>query len=232
MADVEEHAERILEMVREFAQLEDEQVRAKVFELLEHIDHLHRSCVWRVFELMTELGGKGLVDRMAQDAAVKTLFMLYDLIPVDPLMPVEATVRVTQPSASGFIPLRSVGGRRPAWKVSFARQDLPPGSLRGVEIDGLPVLLCALKDGDAVVFAYRNACGRSVLPLHLGTLVGDEINCPWHGCRYDARTGRALSGSTTDLEPLAVSVRDGVVYVATNVSANEAADSRRSQDAP
>src|SRR5919108_3817508 len=141
MADIEEHADRLLALVRELERHEDEQTRNKVLELLEHVDHLHRSCVWRLFELMTELGGKGLVDRVAQDQAVKTLFMLYDLIPVDPLMPVEADVRVAQPSAGGFIPLRNVGGRRPSWKVGFAREDLTDGILRGIEIDRLPVLL-------------------------------------------------------------------------------------------
>src|ERR687888_106175 len=142
MADVEDHAEQMLALIREFEQLQDEDLRGKIFELLEHVDHLHRSCIWRIFELATELGGKGLVDRMTQDHAVKTLFMLYDLIPVDPLMPVEANVRVTQPGAAGLIPLRNVGGRMPSWKVAFAREDLRPDTLRAVEIDGLPVLLC------------------------------------------------------------------------------------------
>jgi nitrite reductase/ring-hydroxylating ferredoxin subunit len=216
MADIEAHAERLLALVRDLEQHEDERTRTKILELLEHVDHLHRSCVWRLFELMTELGGKGLVDRVAQDPAVKTLFMLYDLIPVDPLMPIEANVRVAQPSADGFVPLQRVGGRRPSWKVGFAREDLPPGALRGIEIDRVPVLLCALDDQ---VFAYRNACGRGVLPLHLGTLVGDEINCPWHGCRYEARTGRMIAGAGADLEPFAVSLREGTIYVATNVAA-------------
>jgi nitrite reductase/ring-hydroxylating ferredoxin subunit len=214
MADVEEHAERLLALVHELEQHEDEQMRNKVLELLEHVDHLHRSCVWRLFELMTELGGKGLVDRVAQDPAVKTLFMLYDLIPVDPLMPVEANVRVAQPSAGGFIPLRNVGGRTPSWKVGFAREDLAAGALRGIEIDRLPVLLCAVGDE---VFAYRNACGRGVLPLHLGTLVDGEINCPWHGCRYDARSGRLIAGAGADLEAFPVSLRDGKIWVATNI---------------
>src|SRR5919204_6824156 len=115
MADIEAHAERILQLVRELETVENDAIRNRIFELLEHIDHLHRSCVWKVFELATQLGGKGLIDRMTQDSAVKTLFMLYDLIPVDPLMPIESDIRAPQPSAGGFIPLRNVGGRKPAW---------------------------------------------------------------------------------------------------------------------
>ena len=80
--------------------------------------------------------------------------------------------------------------------------------------DRLPVLLCSVGDE---VFAYRNACGRGVLPLHLGTLVDGEINCPWHGCRYDARSGHLLAGAGADLESFPVSLRDGKIWVATNV---------------
>src|SRR5919197_6262040 len=109
MADIEAHAERILQLVRELETVENDGIRNRIFELLEHIDHLHRSCVWKVFELATQLGGKGLIDRMTQDTAVKTLFMLYDLIPVDPLAPVEASLQPPPAaSAGGVISLRNI----------------------------------------------------------------------------------------------------------------------------
>src|SRR5919201_3228211 len=110
MTDSDDHAERIVELVRELEALEDDAVRNRIFELLEHIDHLHRSCVWKVFELATQLGGKGLIDRMTQDAAVRTLFMLYDITPVNPLAPIQAEI-LPQP-ATGFVPLRSILGRK------------------------------------------------------------------------------------------------------------------------
>jgi nitrite reductase/ring-hydroxylating ferredoxin subunit len=215
MSNIEAHAERLLELITELGDWPDQSVRERVMELLEHVDHLHRSGVWKLFELMTQLGGKGLTDRIATDPIVKTLFMLYDIIPVDPLQPVEASSTVTQPNSGGFIPLRNVGGRKPAWKVGFARIDLRNGALKAVEIDGTPVLLLAVGDE---VFAYRNACGRGVLPLHLGRLADDTIYCPWHGCRYDARTGELIEGTGASLEAFPVTVRDDVVYVATNVA--------------
>jgi hypothetical protein len=88
MADLEQHAARIAELMQQLESGAEPQTRERVFELLEHIDHLHRTCVWRLFELVTELGGKGLIDRVAADPVVKTLFVLYDLIPSDPLRPV------------------------------------------------------------------------------------------------------------------------------------------------
>jgi nitrite reductase/ring-hydroxylating ferredoxin subunit len=212
MADLQEHAARIAELMRQIESGDEPPSRERVFELLEHIDHLHRTCVWRLFELVTELGGKGLTDRVAADPAVKTLFVLYDLIPSEPLRPVAGTGPVTEPYTGGFIPAESLRLRgRPDWKVAFARSDLPPGALRAVEIDGTPVLLCGVDEG---VFAYRNSCGGGALPLHLGTLSRGQIHCPWHGCRYDARTGKRFEGDGPDLEPFAVAVREGTIHVA------------------
>jgi nitrite reductase/ring-hydroxylating ferredoxin subunit len=213
MADLQQHAARIADLVRQIEEGSDRPTREWVFELLEHIDHLHRTCVWRLFELVAELGGKGLVDRVAADPAVKTLFVLYDLIPSEPLRPVSSTGPVTEPFTGGFIPAESLRlrGQPPDWKVAFAQADLPPGSLRAVEIDGTPVLLCSVAEG---VFAYRNSCGGGILPLHLGALDRGEIRCPWHGCRYDVQTGKRLDGAGPDLEPLPVAVRDGLIHVA------------------
>ena len=214
---VEDHAARIAELVQQFEAAEDAGVRTKVFELLENIDHLHRTCVWRLFELTTELGGKGLVDRLAADPAVKTLFVLYDLIPTEPLRPIVSSGPVTAPYSGGLIPLNMDRARRKEseWQVAFASQDLPPGTLQAVEVDGLPVLLCSQDGG---VFAYRNACGGTALPLHLGTLSGGEIHCPWHGCRYDARTGKQIGGTGINLVPFPVTVQDGMIRVAVHAA--------------
>ena len=68
------------------------------------------------------------------------------------------------------------------------------------------------------VFAYRNSCGGGILPLHLGTLAGGEIHCPWHGCRYDVRTGKRIDGAGADLDAFQVAVRDGLIHVAARLS--------------
>jgi nitrite reductase (NADH) small subunit/3-phenylpropionate/trans-cinnamate dioxygenase ferredoxin subunit len=213
MADLDQHAARIAELMQQLESGAEPKTRDGVFELLEHIDHLHRTCVWRLFELVTELGGKGLIDRVAEDPVVKTLFVLYDLIPIEPLRPIVSTGPVTGPYSGGFIPVESLRlrGQPPDWKVAFAQADLTPGSLQAVEIEGTPVLLCSVEER---VFAYRNSCGGSILPLHLGTLASGEIHCPWHGCRYDVRTGKRIDGAGADLEPFQVAVRDGLIHVA------------------
>jgi len=81
--EVEQDAARIAQLVKHFEESKDYQSQEKIFELLERIDRLHRTCVWQIYELTTQLGGKGLVDRLARDPVIKTLFVLYDLLPPD-----------------------------------------------------------------------------------------------------------------------------------------------------
>jgi len=202
---VESHAARVAELVAELEDLPDSDAKAKALELVENVDHLHRTCVWRLFEVLSELGGKGLIERMVSEPSVKALFVLYDLIPSEPLTPLESPANVSQPYAGGFVPLSSIEGvhAEPSWQVVFAREDLPPGALRAIEVDGTPLLLASTEDE---VFAYRNSCGGSILPLHLGTLVEGEIHCPWHGCRYDVRTGVKKGSSEGGLESFRVDV--------------------------
>lgn len=210
MADLETHAARVAELVERFEANAEDETRRAVFELLEHIDHMHRTCVWRLFELITELGGKGLVDRIAVDPAVKTLFMLYDLIPSEPLRPIANASAAEAPNPTGFIPLESLRKPKTNRSASFALNDLPIGMMRAIEIDGRPLLLLRLEEG---AFAYRNACGGTILPLHLGTLAGSKIHCPWHGCLYDAKTGERIDGSGLDLERFPVRTLEDTIEV-------------------
>ena len=82
-AEVEEDSARIAELVKHFEESKEWETQERVFEMLARIDHMHRACVWRIYELTTELGGKGLVERLQMDPVIKTLFILYDLLPPD-----------------------------------------------------------------------------------------------------------------------------------------------------
>jgi 3-phenylpropionate/trans-cinnamate dioxygenase ferredoxin subunit len=209
---VDAHAGRIAELIVEIESLPDSEAKTKAVELVEHVDHLHRTCVWRLFEILSELGGKGLIDRIVSEPSVKTLFVLYDLIPSQPLIPIETTAQVSAPHDAGFVPLSAIEGLKVerAWRVVFARKDLPVGSLCAVEVDGTPLLLAATEDG---VFAHRNNCGGSILPLHLGTLVDGEIHCPWHGCRYDVRTGAKIGSDGGGLESFRVELEGDKIRI-------------------
>jgi len=99
----------------------------------------------------------------------------------------------------------------PAWHDVTALDDVPPGALRGFRVAGDAVLLCNV-GGD--VFAYHDACPDSPLALSPGQLDGDEIVCPWHGCRFDARGGQRRGHRGTGLTSFPVATDGPVVRVA------------------
>ena len=64
---------------------------------------------------------------------------------------------------------------------------LPPGSTAEVFIDSRPYALCNL---DGEIHALGGVCPCSEGPLGQGVLQDHLLVCPWHGRRYDCRTGQ------------------------------------------
>lgn len=82
--------------------------------------------------------------------------------------------------------------------------------LHGELVEGYPVLLLRTGDG---VRAYRNTCPGSMLPLHFGEREGESLVCPWHGCRFDAATGRREDGEGPPLARLEAGVEGDRIWV-------------------
>lgn len=101
-----------------------------------------------------------------------------------------------------------------------------PGS-RGFEIprgEGEQPLLMFLVRRDEQVFGYRNSCPHTGAPLEWlphQFLDRDNsfIECALHGALFEIDGGRCLRGPCVgdSLEPLAVTVRDGAVWLASPV---------------
>ncbi|MDQ3378611.1 MAG: NifU family protein [Actinomycetota bacterium] len=101
--------------------------------------------------------------------------------------------------------------RRPRWVTAGRLEDLEPGALHSWRLEDVPVLLTLL---EGEVYAYRDGCPPgSALTLHLGRVEGTTLVCPWHGCRYDLRTGRR-EDAEGKLSVLPVAVRDGEIKTA------------------
>lgn len=65
--------------------------------------------------------------------------------------------------------------------------DLDLSSLKRVEVDGVPICLARLADGQ--VFAISDTCSHEEIELSDGDLDGDDVECPAHGSRFNVRTG-------------------------------------------
>lgn len=97
------------------------------------------------------------------------------------------------------------------WTPVCALAELPPGSHRVVDVDGVAAAVFNL---DGELFAIEDVCTHDGGTLTGGPVQGDCIICPRHGARFSIRTGAALSAPA--YEPtacLAVRVENGVVQV-------------------
>ncbi|MGI8548839.1 MAG: Rieske 2Fe-2S domain-containing protein [Gemmatimonadaceae bacterium] len=105
--------------------------------------------------------------------------------------------------------------QRPVYHSVMSHDDLAPGEMRSVDVNGESVLLASV-GGD--VYAVANHCGESPLPLEFSMLEGAILVCSWHGCQYDLRTGARIDQPDADrIRVYPVRVETGEVQIAVGV---------------
>jgi glycine betaine catabolism B len=76
--------------------------------------------------------------------------------------------------------------------------EVPPGVTRKVLVDRKDVLLANV---DGRYYAIGNVCTHEEGPLDEGMIHGFEVECPWHGSRFDVRTGQVTQSPADAPEP-------------------------------
>jgi glycine betaine catabolism B len=77
-------------------------------------------------------------------------------------------------------------------------KDIPPSQMKEVEINGEKICLANV---EGKYYAIGNVCTHLGGPLAQGKLEGYEVQCPWHGSRFDIRTGRVSRPPAMRSEP-------------------------------
>jgi nitrite reductase/ring-hydroxylating ferredoxin subunit len=114
------------------------------------------------------------------------------------------------------VPLDAVRrAKTPVYYDALGAADLAEGAVKAVDVNGVPVLLACV---DGEVYAIRNRCGDSPLPLEFGSLTGSELRCSWHGCRYDVRSGRRVDGEAGRLQVFPVAIDRTTIRIALDVA--------------
>lgn len=70
-------------------------------------------------------------------------------------------------------------------------KDIPSLQMKAVEVSGEKI--CVVNVGGKY-YAIGNVCTHVGGPLAEGTLEGYEVECPWHGSKFDVRTGEVARG--------------------------------------
>jgi nitrite reductase (NADH) small subunit len=97
----------------------------------------------------------------------------------------------------------------PRTKVAETR-DVEPGAGLVVDAGGRTL---ALFNVDGAFYAVDNSCPHRGGPLGDGRLAGAIVTCPWHGYRFDVRTGRHQVNPTLSVPCYPVTVESGSLYV-------------------
>ena len=92
-----------------------------------------------------------------------------------------------------------------------SKNDLKPGEGKVVNVNETEV---ALYNVDGEFFAINNTCLHRGGPLGEGFLEGDVVTCPWHGWRYNVKTGANAMLPTTKVANYQVKVEGDDVMVA------------------
>lgn len=234
--DIQSAIALIEDFVQAMEREADPATREHGFALLASVDCLHRLGIQRLLERVA--ASRDPVTRAVLDEpAVALLTELYtveeEAAPatngrVIPLTPVRAA---PPPMPTGnVVPLAvlEASAQRPRlqWQTVASVEQIPLNGTLVVEHALGQVLLARL---DGRVYAYRNLCAASAMPLAIAgqmTAVQDGvILCNWHGCRYDLHTGRrADRDDAPRLARVAVLVEEEMVRVGIRPAAEELAN--------
>jgi nitrite reductase (NADH) small subunit/3-phenylpropionate/trans-cinnamate dioxygenase ferredoxin subunit len=88
--------------------------------------------------------------------------------------------------------------------------DVPPGTCRSVEVDGIGVAICNV---GGTVYIIDNTCPHAGGPLGEGSLDGELIECPWHGWRYNVRTGERPENREITVSCFPVRVEHDIIHL-------------------
>jgi glycine betaine catabolism B len=77
-------------------------------------------------------------------------------------------------------------------------KDIQPSTMKAVEVAGEKICVANV---EGKYYAIGNVCTHVGGPLAEGTLEGYEVECPWHGSKFDVRSGEPTRPPAKRPEP-------------------------------
>src|SRR2546425_3204678 len=105
---------------------------------------------------------------------------------------------------------RRTGPRLTRFVKVAEKSDLREGFSKVVSVEGRSIALFRVKNE---YFALANVCLHRGGPLGEGNLSGSVVTCPWHGWKFDVRTGSFTVIPTLKVTTYKVREQNGFVMV-------------------
>lgn len=199
-----DHLSQLLEKVEG---LPYPQIKELIFSVLNCFDSIHREPLHRLFSHLDRLDSKVVLD-LRSDFAFQKLLELYDLPPKEKYLP-------DNNNPEGFVPVDKVTLLSPIMQkewlelghvLEFEERMVYPKNFEKVNF--------LVSKIDEHFYAVQNQCADSILPIDKGKVEDHFLICPWHGCKYDLRTGIDVNSRDRKLEVYPTQVeKDGLLKV-------------------
>lgn len=88
--------------------------------------------------------------------------------------------------------------------------EIPPGTGRTVEVAGVWVAVFNL---NGTFYAIDNACPHAGGPLGEGKVCGTDVECPWHGWKFNIMSGERVGNPNFQVPRCDVRVIDGRIEI-------------------
>jgi len=191
--DYEQLASQTEELVANVDDLPYPKVKDDVHELLQNLDMLHREALTRLFKEII-INYPALQTKMESDKAVHLLFSLYDLFHSD----IQNDILSREDFGGN-------GDKYPRWIPVGNANELKENTAYKYAEEGEVVLICKTEGN---VYAVKNCCGNTALPLDGAAIEKGYLICPWHGCAYRLSDGIMETSPMHKLKKYPVTIAD------------------------
>lgn len=191
--DYEELVGQTEDLVRKVDDLPYPKVKDDVHQLLQNFDLVHREALTRLFKEII-INYPALQTKMQSDKAVHLLFSLYDLFHSD--------------MQNDILLKEDFGGnadKYPRWIPVGNANELKENTAYKYAEEGEVVLICKTEGN---VYAVKNCCGNTALPLDGAAIEKGYLICPWHGCAYRLIDGVLETNPMNKLKKYPVTIGD------------------------
>lgn len=190
------------QLMQDADQIEIAEHKVLLYQILQLFDSIHREPLARIQNALVR--NPKLKLEIEADPAVEKLLSLYDLLELKnetlhtdqrqvAFIPEDQVMMMTIPKKKDWLELGDIS--------EFEQNKIYPKNYQKVNF--------IISKIGTDIFAVENQCDGSFLPIDQGKIVDHIITCPWHGCRYDLRTGHAVDESNKRLETFPVEIEDG-----------------------
>lgn len=187
-------------LMQDAEQISDVDNKVLLYQVLQYFDSIHREPLARIFQMVED--HPAIKNLMLEDPTVSKLLSLYDLVKekADHKRDEQNVVHVTEDQVTMLtIP------KKKDWLELGDFRELEENKLYPKNYQKVNFLISRI---GSEVYAIQNQCDGSFLPIDKGAVEDYYITCPWHGCKYDVRTGKSVDESDKRLETFPVEIEE------------------------